>query len=242
MAKLADLVRERRRALGLTMTQVVHKSRYGKFKQGLRRLRELEDGSPHFDIKVLNRFVDALEISPGEVDQALEADRGAEEQAAQERIENQNRLYRLIIRHREALVAHDPWTVLPFSTNSKFGDRENDVCIGAMALLWKQANDLQPACDCGDRFYIVSWLESQAGGQIAGFGPGCHTHREVGWAIGHECFEMLKPYLDGTEFHMSLGGFPHAFRPDSAEVLVALGAVGVDVGGIEQGEIGRPCP
>ena len=146
--------------------------------------------------------------------------------------EDRNQLHSLIIRHHNALIAHNPWTVVPFATNVLFGDRKSEACIGAMALLWERADNLQPRCDCGDRFYIISWVESLAGCQINGFCPGCHTNQETFSRRGQECFDMLKAHLDDTDFHMSRSRFPHAIRPSSKDVLAALGAVGVDVGGV----------
>lgn len=234
MNQLAALLRERRKALGLTMTQVVNKSRYGNLKKGLRRLWELETGGSVYHMDLLHQFAEALDIPPNEVGSALEADRDWEARNLQVRIEDRNLLHTLIIRNREALVVYNPWTVVPFATNALFGDRQSETCIGAMALLWERADDLQPRCDCGDRFFILSWIESPAGGQINGFCPGCGTHQEVYGGSGHHCFEMLKSCLGGTEFHMALSEFPHAVRPASGEIIDALSAVGVDVGDVSR--------
>ena len=232
MNQLGWLLKKRRESLGLTMTQVVQKAQYGRLKKGLRRLWEIEVGSPGLHMDSLNQFADVLDITPDEVGAALEADRDWEARVFRRGIEDRDHLYSLIIRHRLALVAHDPWTVVPFATNALFGDRKAEACIGAFALLWERADDLQSRCDCGDRFHIVSWMESQAGGQINGFCPGCHTHQETFGRSGQECFDILKRFLDDTDFHMSRNRFPHAIRPIAKEVLAALDAVGVDVSGV----------
>ena len=135
---------------------------------------------------------------------------------------------RATLKHREQLLADDPWLPLPQNACSfAFGEDNQPLPIAAAFILWGQWPAFTGVCACGGAIYGFGFGGLLSAGGVFGVCLDCGLkHFNSIGGLGTVA-SLVKPYLVGTPYYLHNGLFGGCYEGPRQPLWDKLRALGV---------------